>query len=607
MSGAGQEQFLTDARAQVTSVRRKGILSGQGGATVRRVFSDSRHLLLRRYPFALACMVVAAAATGATVTMLRAVVDGLPGAGEGVLVLLPLAIGGLFVVRGLATFGSAVIVSRIGNALVASLRKRLGNKILALPVRSVEAIHSGELLTSMSRQTIAARDVFDRIANGFVRDLLNFVVLVAILVWLNPLLSLVVLTAAVPAIMGTRMLARRSSRSAHAGVRALSGLGRVLQDTVSGIREVRAFNLEASARQQFHTVTEEIERRSNRVGASAALVSPVIELVAAVVVTTILLLAVVAVTQQGSSPGSFIAFLVAALLAYAPGLRLARLRVQIAGPIAEAGAVYEILDLPEPAVREGLRPLPEGPGRIVFDRVDFDYDPARPLFRGLSFVVEPGQKTALVGLSGGGKSTVMALIAGLIEPSGGRILIDGHDLAGLDLASVRQSIATVPQDLRFFGGTVRENIRLGRIGASDAEVEAAAEAALADEFIRKLPAGYDTELAEGGVHQLSGGQRQRLAIARALLRDAPIVLLDEATSALDAESEHRVQQAIDRLSRHRTTVVVAHRLATIRSAARVLVFEDGAIVEQGRHDELLAKGGRYAVFHQLQFGLREQS
>lgn len=573
---------------------------------IRRLFREHADAFRGgRYAVALSCMAVGAILTGISVGLLRFVVDGIFYHRSDLLILLPLAVATLFVLRGFLAYGSTAAFGRIGNGVVAGLQKKLADKVLAMPVRALEAIQTGELLARMSSHTLAARDVLDRIANGMVRDALTFAVLVAVMAWQNPLLSLLVLVVAPLAVFGTRRLAHRAKRAAHHAFHITGEIGHFVQATAVGIRDVRAFNLENTFRERFRWSTAVMERRSNRVSAAVALVSPLMEIIAGVMVAVILLLATLAATDEGMPPGALVAFLTAALLAYEPGLRLARLNVQVAGRLPGIRAIYDILDRPDPPKRPGLPALPVGPGQITLEAVDFSYDD-RVLFRGLSFVAEAGKVTALVGPSGGGKSTVIALIAGLLEPADGRILIDGVDLATVDPVSVRARIALVSQDLRFFSGTVRENIRLGRLDATDRDVEEAAIGAVADQFIRALPKGYDTELNEGA-SQLSGGQRQRLAIARALLRDAPIVLLDEATSALDNESEALVQSALDRLTRGRTTVVIAHRLSTIRHADKVIVFEHGEVVEQGTHDALLGLGGRYATFHHLQFGPRPVS
>ena len=311
------------------------------------------------------------------------------------------------------------------------------------------------------------------------------------------------------------------------------------------------------------------------------------------------------VIETGATPGEFVSFLAAFLLAYEPAKRLARLNIDLNNNLVGVRVLYEVIDSPsgEPS-DDGLPPLKLTTARLEFADVHFAYHAGTPVLRGMSFVAQPGKLTALVGPSGGGKSTVLSLILRFYDADAGRILIDGQDIAAVSRRSLREETAYVGQIVHLFRGTIRENISLGRLGASEAEIVAAAKAAHAHDFILALPAGYDTQVGEHGL-QLSGGQRQRIAVARALIKDAPIILLDEATAALDSESERHVQEAIAELCKGRTTIVIAHRLSTIMHADCILVVEDGLIVESGRHDELLRKGGRYASFYRLQ--LKEQA
>jgi len=301
------------------------------------------------------------------------------------------------------------------------------------------------------------------------------------------------------------------------------------------------------------------------------------------------------------------ALIACVLLAFDPIRRLARTRIQIEAGLVGVRLMFDLLDQ-----TSAQNANPDGPalsvasGEVVFDRVDFSYLPDMPLFRGLDFHADGGRLTALVGPSGSGKSTVIALIERFYDISGGRITVDGQDISAVNLDSLRRHIALVSQDTILFQDSIRQNIRVGRPDATDAEVETAARDALAHDFIMATPAGYDTELGGEGI-QLSGGQRQRIAIARAMLRNAPIVLLDEATSALDTESERQVQIAFARLMAGRTTIVIAHRLSTVLGAHRICLLVDGRIVEQGRHADLLAAGGAYARIYRLQFEKADQS
>ncbi|MCW5718659.1 MAG: ABC transporter ATP-binding protein [Bauldia sp.] len=570
-------------------------------ALVRRLVGENARDFRGRYAIVIAAMAVFAVTTGGTAWLMRDVVDGIFFTrDENLVVLVPILMGALFVTRGIANYVSLVIQARIGNAIVARLQRRVFEKILRLDLDFFARNHSADLVTRMLHQTAAARDALDKLGNVAIRDLLTLIVLVGVMLWQNLVLSLVVFLVAPVAIILVSRLIRRTRQAAEAEFRFTSLVSSVLQETALGMRVVRAFNLEGTMRGRMEDAITEVEGRANRVATMTARTAPIMEGIAGIAVAGILLWTGWSVVHSGATPGSFIAFVTAMLLAYEPAARLARFNVHVAGRLANVRQLYELLDAPVPPDDSGRPRLEVTAGRIEFDRVAFRYRPEERLFESLSFVAEAGKTTALVGPSGAGKSTIIALIERFHELGGGRIMVDGRDIADVAVADLRSHIALVGQDVRLFAGTVRDNIRFGRLGATDAEVEAAARDALADGFIRALPQGYDTTLGEQGV-DLSGGQRQRLAIARALLRNAPIVLLDEATSALDAESEMRVQEAFDRLKAGRTTIVVAHRLSTIVGADRICVVVDGAIAEAGTHRELLAAGGAYARFHRLQF------
>jgi ATP-binding cassette subfamily B protein len=373
-----------------------------------------------------------------------------------------------------------------------------------------------------------------------------------------------------------------------------------LQETIQGIRLVKSFTLEDQMRARFHANVAGVQAASNKMARVSNRTAPLIETLAGLAIAGVMVYAGHRVINTGAAPGEFFSFMTAFLLAYEPAKRLARLNLDLNVALVNVRILFEVIDSPpsEP-VDEDRPPLKITTARLEFRDVSFSYRPSEPTIRNMSFVADPGGMTALVGPSGGGKSTVLNLILRFYDISGGVITIDDQDIASVSRRSLRSQISYVGQDVFLFRATIRENIAFGRPGASDADIVAAAKAAQAHEFISAFPNGYDTFVGERGAG-LSGGERQRVAIARALIKDAPIILLDEATASLDSESEHYVQKAIAELCKGRSTLVIAHRLSTVMHADKILVIEAGDIVDSGRHDELLRKGGRYALFYRLQ-------
>jgi ATP-binding cassette subfamily B protein len=373
-----------------------------------------------------------------------------------------------------------------------------------------------------------------------------------------------------------------------------------MQETVQGIRIVKAFTLEEQMRAQFEASVGIVERETVKMARVANRASPLMETLGGMAIAIAIVYGGHRVIVGGATPGAFFSFIAAFLLAYEPAKKLARLNIDLNANLVGVRMLFEILDsaATEP-VEDGLPPLVLTQARVEFAGVNFAYRPDEPVLRAMSFVAEPSRVTALVGQSGGGKSTVLNLILRFYDAQTGKVTIDGQDVAAVSRRSLRRQIAYVGQDVQLFSGSIRDNIAFGRPDATEAEIVAAARAAHAHDFITTFPTGYGSPVGEHGV-QLSGGQRQRIAIACALIKNAPIILLDEATAALDSESERHVQEAVAELCKGRTTIMIAHRLSTIMHADRILVVEGGEIVEQGRHEELLRRGGRYASFYRLQ-------
>jgi len=417
----------------------------------------------------------------------------------------------------------------------------------------------------------------------------------------SPLMSLFALLIGPAAVIGVQRLVKRVRAIAKTELTSLSLIISVMQETAQGIRIVKAFNLEPIMRTRMQDAIEAVRQRANKMNNISARTGPLMETLGGFAVAGVTLWSGYAAIYYDQKPGAFMSFITAILLAYEPAKRLASTRVQIEQGLVGVRAMFKMLDLkPTMEVNADGPDLEAKAGEIVFEKVTFAYPPAKPVFRGFDLRLLPGKLTALVGPSGAGKTTIINLIERYYDVRAGRIVIDDQDIAKVRLASLRDQIALVSQDVVIFRASIRDNIRYGRPEATDAEIEETARNAMAHDFILATRLGYDTILDDGGP-SLSGGQRQRIAIARAMVRNARIILLDEATSSLDSESEHHVQVAFERLTKGRTTIVVAHRLSTVLGADRICVIVDGKVVEEGRHAELIAANNQYARLYHLQF------
>lgn len=514
--------------------------------------------------------------------------------------MIAAAVAGIFILKGLANFVQAYFMSRVGNAIIADRQRKIYDRILAQGIEFYHSTSSSDLITRMTNNAQAARNVLDLIVTSYVRDLVTLLALIGVMVWQQPVLSLICFVAGPVAIYGVNRILKRVRKFAAMEFRSVGQIIQVMQETAIGVRVVKSFNLESLMRGRMYKAVADVEDRANNIAALEAVTSPVMETLAGLAIAGAVMVSGFLVLQGGQMPGNIMAFIAALLLAYEPAKRLARVRISLESGIVGVRMMFQLADEPLTlAERPDAKPLRAGPGEIRFDAVSFAYQNGPPVLDRFDLTLAPGKMTALVGPSGGGKSTILNLIMRMYDPKSGKVLLDGQDISHATLASLREKIAYVSQDTFLFAGTIMHNIRLGRQNATDEEVIAAAKAANAHDFIVAQAKGYETDVGENG-GLLSGGQRQRISIARAMLRNAEILLLDEATSALDAESEALFRDALQQLTEGRTTIVIAHRLSTVHQADTIAVLEGGKVVESGPHRALLTQGGLYQKLYEYQ-------
>jgi len=574
-------------------------------ALVRRLLLDEALGHWRRYVLALAMMGAAAGATALGAYLIGTLTNEayVRHNFRGIVTIGVLAMA-VFATKGLSTYGAAVMLNYIGNRIVATKQQQMFDKLLRENIGYFANRHSSEFISRLTTGAAAVSQVINLLISAVGRDLMSLIGLSAVMVIQDPVMSIGGFIIAPPAVFFLRKMLRRVRNIARTQFVGGTRIIETMQEALQGMRMVKAFSLEQEMRRRLSLSVDAVERESNKMARVANRASPLMETLGGFAIALAMIYGGYRGIHGGGTPGEFVSFLAAFLLAYEPAKRLARLNIDLHNNLVGVRVLYEVIDSPPGESSDDGRPaLKLSAGRLEFADVHFAYRPGEPVLRGMNFLAQPGRLTALVGPSGAGKSTVFDLILRFYDVESGRILIDGQNIAGVSRHSLRGQIAYVGQIVQLFRGSIRENIAFGKVGASDAEVVAAAKAAHAHEFILGFPAGYDTPVGEHGM-QLSGGQRQRIAIARALIKNAPIILLDEPTAALDSESEQNVQEAFAELRKGRTTLVIAHRLSTIMHADCILVVESGAVVESGRHDELLRKGGRYASFYRLQ--LKEQ-
>jgi subfamily B ATP-binding cassette protein MsbA len=563
-----------------------------------RVISPYQHKLL----IAMLAMICVAGFTGAQSYLVKDLLDKIfMEKNVFFLKMLPLVVVIIFFLKGVAYYIYTLLLEQVGQSIIRDFRLDIFNHIHKQSLSFFNKMPTGTLMSRIISDVTLLQQAVSNALVGSVRDFFQVVVLLGVVFFMNwrlAMISFIILPIAAYPIVKFGRLFRKLSTSTQEEVANVSN---ILHETITGHRIVKAFSKEEYEGKRFLQQVNKLLTLTMKDAKFRCMQHPLMEFIGGGAIAAIIWFGGNEVIRGSATPGTFFAFLVALIAAYEPVKGVTRINSTIQQGLAAATRVFAILDIdPEIQDKQGAIPLPPFTSVIEFSNLTFRYNDESPVLSNINLRVPAGEALAIVGPSGGGKTTFTNLIPRFLDLKEGSIKIDGTDIRDVTVASLRAQIAMVTQQTILFNDTVRNNIAYGDQQASEQKIRNAAQAAYALEFIEALPHGFDTVIGEGGA-RLSGGERQRLSIARAILKNAPILILDEATSALDTESEREVQKALENLMKNRTTFVIAHRLSTIKNASRIIVIKDGAVVEQGTHDTLIARKGEYELLYNMQY------
>ncbi len=572
------------------------------GALVSRLIQEQVRPHFKLLAFSVVCMGIVAAATATNAWLMQPMLDKVfLERDQSMLWIIPLIILAVAIAKGLATYGQSVTMSHIGQRIISTVQVKMYAHLMSADISYFTANSTGKIISRINNDANLLRSAVSDALTGMARDSLTVIFLVAVMFQRDWILAIIAFFVFPLAVFPIARLGQRIRKISANTQEEMGQLTTLLDETFRGARHVRAYGMEQYEISRAGAAIEGIFELVQKAARVRSAFHPIMETLGGIAIAAVILYGGSQVMEGSTTPGTFFSFITALLLAYEPMKRLATLNANLQNGLAAADRIFQLIDQ-DSEVKDApnARNLGRARGEIELKGVYFGYEPEKTALSDVSLRIKSGETVALVGPSGAGKSTILNLIPRFYDCQKGKILIDGIDIRDLSLASLRENIALVTQEIALFDDTIRANIAYGRVGATDEQIISAAKAADAHDFISALSAGYETHVGGRGL-KLSGGQQQRIAIARAMLKDAPILLLDEATSALDTHSERLVQKAVDNLTQNRTTIVIAHRLSTVTNADRIYVIEKGSITEMGTHSALLELNGPYSKLYKNQF------